>query len=207
MNSRTMTGRLLTLSPIGLIACWISFGAAMGFPESGDHGAMVAGMSENAVATKWLMGLAMLFVVLLIGGLAGLRSSMAGGSGADYATLGIIVIAMSATFSFGEIAAFIVAAEIGAAGDAARAMTLYLAGNGIGATSSAGIMLGMAILGYAVYIQKNFHPIIAVILIATGLFGTGMALYDYGSPLMPIGFIGMTIGIVSIGVSTLRSSD
>ena len=59
MNSRTMTGRLLTLSPIGLIACWISFGAAMGFPESGDHGAMVAGMSENAVATKWLMGLAM----------------------------------------------------------------------------------------------------------------------------------------------------
>ena len=207
MNSRTMTGRLLALSPIGLIACWISFGAAMGFPESGDHGAMVAGMSENAVATKWLMGLAMLFVVLLIGGLAGLRSSMAGGSGADYATLGSIVIAMSATFSFGEIAAFIVAAEIGAAGDAARAMTLYLAGNGIGATSSAGIMLGMAILGYAVYIQKNFHPIIAVILIATGLFGTGMALYDYGSPLMPIGFIGMTIGIVSIGVSTLRSSD
>ena len=207
MNSRTMTGRLLTLSPIGLIACWISFGAAMGFPESGDHGAMVAGMSENAVATKWLMGLAMLFVVLLIGGLAGLRSSMAGGSGADYATLGIIVIAMSATFSFGEIAAFIVAAEVGAAGDAARAMTLYLAGNRIGATSSAGIMLGMAILGYAVYIQKNFHPIIAVILIVTGLFGTGMALYDYGSPLMPIGFIGMTIGIASIGVSTLRSSD
>ena len=86
-------------------------------------------------------------------------------------------------------------------------MTLYLAGNGIGATSSAGIMLGMAILGYAVYIQKNFHPIIAVILIVTGLFGTGMALYDYGSPLMPIGFIGMTIGIASIGVSTLRSSD
>ena len=207
MNSRTMTGRLLTLSPIGLIACWISFGAAMGFPESGDHGAMVAGMSENAVATKWLMGLAMLFIVLLIGGLAGLRSSMAGGSGSDYATLGIIVTAMSATFSFGEIAAFIVAAEVGAAGDAARAMTLYLAGNGIGATSSAGIMLGMAILGYAAYIQKNFHPIIAIILIVTGLFGAGMALYDYGSPLMPIGFIGMTIGIASIGVSTLRSSD
>ena len=207
MNSRTMTGRLLTLSPIGLIACWISWGAIMGFPESGDHAAMVAGMSEYAVATKWLMGLAMLFIVLLVGGLAGLRSSMAGGSGSDYATLGIIVIAMSATFSFGEIAAFIVAAEVGAAGDTARAMTLYLAGNGIGATSSAGILLGMAILGYAVYIQKNFHPIIAVILIVTGLFGTGMALYDYGSPLMPIGFIGMTIGIASIGVSTLRSSD
>ena len=207
MNSRTMTGRLLTLSPIGLIACWITWGGVMGFPDSGDHAAMVAGMSANAVATKWLLGLAMLFVFLLIGGLAGLRSSMAGGSGSDYATLGIIVIAMSATFSFGEIAAFIVAAEVGAAGDAARAMTLYLAGNGIGATSSAGILLGMATLGYAVYIQKNFHPIIAVILIVTGLFGAGMALYDYGSPLMPIGFIGMTVGIASIGVSTLRSSD
>ena len=179
----------------------------MGFPDSGDHAAMVAGMSANAVATKWLLGLAMLFVFLLIGGLAGLRSSMAGGSGSDYATLGVIVIAMSATFNFGEIAASIAAADVGADGDGARAMTIYLAGNGIGATSTAGILLGAAILGYAVYIQKNFHLIIAALLIATGLFGAGMALYDYGSPLMVIGFIGMTLGIVAMGVSTLRSSD
>ena len=207
MSSRTMTGRLLILSPIGLMASWIIWGGVMGFPDSGDHAAMVAGMSANAVATKWLLGLAMLFVFLLIGGLAGLRSSMAGGSGSDYATLGIIVIAMSATFNFGEIAASIAAADVGAAGDGARAMTIYLAGNGIGATSTAGILLGTAILGYAVYIQKNFHLIIAAVLIATGLLGAGMALYDYGSPLMVIGFMGMSLGIVAMGVSTLRSSD
>ena len=207
MSSRTMTGRLLILSPIGLMASWIIWGGVMGFPDSGDHAAMVAGMSANAVATKWLLGLAMLFVFLLIGGLAGLRSSMTGGSGSDYATLGIIVIAMSATFNFGEIAASIAAADVGAAGDGARAMTIYLAGNGIGATSTAGILLGTAILGYAVYIQKNFHLIIAAVLIATGLFGAGMALYDYGSPLMVIGFMGMSLSIVAMGVSTLRSSD
>ncbi len=207
MSSRTMTGRLLILSPIGLMASWVIWGGVMGFPDSGDHAAMVAGMSANAVATKWLLGLAMLFVFLLIGGLAGLRSSMAGGSGSDYATLGIIVIAMSATFNFGEIAASIAAADVGAAGDGARAMTIYLAGNGIGATSTAGILLGTAILGYAVYIQKNFHLIIAAVLIATGLLGAGMALYDYGSPLMVIGFMGMSLGIVAMGVSTLRSSD
>ena len=207
MSSRTMTGRLLILSPIGLMASWIIWGGVMGFPDSGDHEAMVAGMSANAVATKWLLGLAMLFVFLLIGGLAGLRSSMAGGSGSDYATLGIIVIAMSATFNFGEIAASIAAADVGAAGDGTRAMTIYLAGNGIGATSTAGILLGTAILGYAVYIQKNFHLIIAAVLIATGLLGAGMALYDYGSPLMVIGFMGMSLSIVAMGVSTLRSSD
>ena len=156
MSSRTMTGRLLILSPIGLMASWIIWGGVMGFPDSGDHEAMVAGMSANAVATKWLLGLAMLFVFLLIGGLAGLRSSMTGGSGSDYATLGIIVIAMSATFNFGEIAASIAAADVGAAGDGARAMTIYLAGNGIGATSTAGILLGTAILGYAIIRWKFF---------------------------------------------------
>ena len=97
--------------------------------------------------------------------------------------------------------------DVGADGDGARAKTIYLVGNGIGATSTAGILLGTAILGYAVYIQKNFHLIIAAVLIATGLLGAEMALYDYGSPLMVIGFMGMSLSIVAMGVSTLRSSD
>ena len=207
MSSRTMAGRLLVLSPIGLMACWIIWGGVIGFPDSGDHAAMVAGISANAEATKWLLGLAMLFVFLLIGGLAGLRSSMAGGSGSDYATLGVLIIAMSATFNLGEIAATIAAADVGAAGNGAVAMTIYLAGNGIGATSSAGMMLGIAILGYGVYTQKNFHTIIAALLIVAGIFGLVMALYDYGSPLMAIGYVGMSLGVAAMGVSTLRSAD
>ena len=207
MSSRTMTGWLLVLGPIGLMACWIIWSGVIGFPDSGDHAAMVAGISTNAEATKWLLGLAMLFVFLLIGGLAGLRSSMAGGSGSDYATLGVLIIAMSATFNLGEIAATIAAADVGAAGNGAVAMTIYLAGNGIGATSSAGMMLGIAILGYGVYTQKNFHTIIAALLIVAGIFGLVMALYDYGSPLMGIGYLGISLGVAAMGSATLRSAD
>jgi len=207
MSSRTMTGWLLVLGPIGCMACWIIWGGVIGFPDSGDHGAMVAGISANAEATKWLLGLAMFFIFLLIGGLAGLRSSMAGGSGSDYATLGVLIIAMSATFNLGEIAATIAAADVGAAGNGAVAMTIYLAGNGIGATSSAGMMLGIAILGYGVYTQKNFHTIIAALLIVAGIFGLVMALYDYGSSLMGIGYLGMSLGVAAMGSATLRSSD
>ncbi len=207
MSSRTMTGRLLILSPIGLMASWIIWGSVLGFPDAGDPSAMLAGMAAHAEATKWLLGLAMLFVFLLTGGLVGLRSSMTGGAGADYATLGILIMAMSATFNFGEIAASIAAAKTAAAGGGSMAMTIYIAGNAIGGLSSAGIMLGTAILGYGVCVQKIFHPIIPAVLIATGLFGAGMALYDYGSPLMVIGYMGMSLGIVAMGVSTLRSSD
>ncbi|SVD93588.1 uncharacterized protein METZ01_LOCUS446442 [marine metagenome] len=207
MSSRTMTGWLLVLGPIGLMACWIIWRGVIGFPDSGDHAAMVAGISANAEATKWLLGLAMLFVFLLIGGLAGLRSSMAGGSGSDYATLGVLIIAMSATFNLGEIAATIAAADVGAAGNGAVAMTIYLAGNGIGATSSAGMMLGIAILGYGVYTQKNFHTIIAALLIVAGIFGLVMALYDYGSSLMGIGYLGISLGVAAMGSATLRSAD
>ena len=78
MTSRTMTGRLLILGSLGMIASWIIWGAIIGFPDPGDHATMVASLSANAEATKWLLGLAMLWIFLLVGGLVGLRSSITG---------------------------------------------------------------------------------------------------------------------------------
>lgn len=207
MTSRTMIGRLLILGPIGMIACWLGWSIVIGNPDAGDHAAMVAAVSQNPESTKWLLGLAALFMFFLVGGLAGLRNTMTGGPGSSYAAMGVLIIIMSAAFGLGEIALTIVAGDVGSAGNAAAAMTIYLAGNGIGAVSSAGIFLGFAALGLGVYIQKNFNTIIACLLTVTSLFGLVMALYDYGSVLLAVGFIGMTISVVAMGVSTLRSSE
>ena len=62
-------------------------------------------------------------------------------------------------------------------------------------------------IGLGVYIQKNYNTIIACLLTASGLLGLGLALYDYGSQLIAIAFIAMTISVAAIGVSILRSSD
>ena len=64
MVSRTMIGRLLILGPIGGLACWLIWGGILGFPDNGDHAAMVAAISGNAESTKWIMGLAALFFFL-----------------------------------------------------------------------------------------------------------------------------------------------
>ncbi|MQF82606.1 hypothetical protein FIM02_00375 [SAR202 cluster bacterium AD-802-E10_MRT_200m] len=207
MISRTMIGRLLILGPIGMFASWFGWSMALGNPDSGDHAAMIAAVSQNPESTKWLLGLAGLFMFFMIGGLTGLRNTMTGGPGSSYAALGVLIIIMSGAFNLSEIALIIVAGDVGAAGNASAATTIYLAGNGIGAVSSAGIFLGFATLGLGVYIQKNFSSIIACLLIATTLIGLVTALYDYGNILMAVGFIGMTISVVAMGVSTLRSSE
>ena len=190
-----------------MMASWMIWGALMGFPDQGDHTAMVSAISANAAISKWLMGLATLFVLLMAAGIAGLKGSMAGGSGSDYAAIGILIFLMSAAFGLGETALTIAAGDVGATGNAAVATTIYLAGNGIGAIATAGIFLGMSILGLGIYIQKNFNIILAVLLIASGLFGIVMTLYDYGNPSMIVGYAGMSLCVVAMGVSTLRASD
>jgi hypothetical protein len=105
---------------------------------------------------------------------------MAGGFGSDDAAMGVLIVTMSAVFGLGEIALTIVAGDVGSAGNPAVATTIYLAGNGIGAISTASILLGFIAIGLGVYIQKNYNAIIACLLTASGLFGLVLALYDYG---------------------------
>ena len=207
MTSRTMMGKLLIIGPIGIMASWFAWGGLIGVADQGDHAAMVAAVSQNAEITKWLLGLAALFMFLMVAGLAGLKNTMAGGPGSDYAAMGVLIVVMSAAFGLGEIALTIVAGDVGSAGNPAVATTVYLAGNGIGAISTAGLFLGFTAIGLGVYIQKNYNTIIACLLTASGLLGLGLALYDYGSQLIAIAFIAMTISVAAIGVSILRSSD
>jgi hypothetical protein len=207
MNSRTMTGRLLILAPITIMAAWFGWGGILGFPDSGDHAAMVAAISQNPDTTKWLLGIAVLGMFMLAAGLQGLKNIMSGGSGSDYTSMGVLFFTMSIAAGLGEIALTIAAADAGAAGMPTIAMPIYLAGNGIGALTSAGMFLGFMLIGYGVYIQKNFNKIIPCLLFLTALFGLTIALYDYGSGLVSIGYLGMSVSTLAMGITILRSTD
>jgi len=207
MVSRTMIGRLLIIGPVGGMGSWLIWGGILGMPDSGDPAAMVAALSANADITKWMMGLAIFFFLLLIAGLTGLRNTMTGGPGSDYAAMGVLFVVMAMSVGLAEVGLTIAAAEIGASENGPLAMTMYLAGNAIGAISTAAMMLGMAVLGLGIYIQKNFHVAIAGILIIGGLAGLGISLVDYGSQLLTVGYVAMTAGTALIGVSIVRSSD
>ena len=82
-----------------------------------------------------------------------------------------------------------------------------MAGNGIGVISTAAIFTGFIAIGLGIYIEKNFNQIIAGLLLIASLFGLVMTLYDYGSQLLVIGYMGMSLSVVALGVSMLRSSD
>ena len=207
MISRTMIGRLLIIGPVGGMASWLIWVGMLGVSDFGDHAAMVAAISANADVTKWIMGLAIFFFLLLVAGLTGLRNTMTGGPGSDYAAMGVLFVVMAMSVGLAEVALTMGAAEIGASGNGSLAMTMYLAGNAIGAISTAAMMLGMAVLGLGIYMQKNFHVAIAVLLMVGGIAGLSISLYDYGSQLLTIGYLGMSIGVASIGVSIVRSSD
>ena len=49
----------------------------------------------------------------------------------------------------------------------------------------------------------NFSPIIAGLMVITGIFTVIMCLVDYESPILAIGYIGVVISFVALGVSLL----
>ena len=206
MTSRTMTGSVLVAGPIGIMVSWLGWSALVGNPDSADHAAMIAAVSQNPETTKWLLGLAGLFSLFMATGLGGLRNSMPGGQGSDYVSMGVLIVTMAITAGLGEIALTIAAGEVGATGNTAVATTIYLAGNGIGVISTAAIFTGFIAIGLGIYIEKNFNQIIAGLLLIASLSGLVMTLYDYGSQLLIIGYMGMSLSVVALCVSMLRSS-
>ena len=132
---------------------------------------------------------------------------MSDGPGSNYAAIGVLIVTMSAAFGLGEMAMALGTADAGSAGAVELATTLYFVGNAIGVVSSAGMFLGFTAIGLAVYLQKNHNQIIACLLFITAAIGLIIALVDYNNNLMIIGYMGMTISVILIGVSTLRTSE
>ncbi len=181
---------------------------------------------ENVTALKILFPLVTLLFLLPIAGVGYIKKSMEGGPGsyiAGFAWLLIIIgfaaglaevgsgLAMAESSDNAATAAAAAAGDPVAAGTAAAtaatnqavAASMFANGQAIGAVSTAFSMLGFALFGVGVWQAKNFSPIIAGLLVVAGLFTVIMCLVDYESILMGLGYLGIVLSFVGLGVSLL----
>lgn len=208
MNSRTLTGLLLIVGPIVTFAGFIAIGAGLGFDvDWDDPSEMIPALGDNAQLMKTLFPVATLGMIIVAAGFSGLHRSMSDGSGAHYMSIGLLFFVIGTTVVVGESALSLGASE--AASDVNQALpeALLAAAGAIGSIGEAIHFLGFAIIGIAIYAQKNLHSVLSILMFLIGLVGLGSALAAYTSPIMLLSYAGMSILTLATGVLVIRSKD
>ena len=222
MSSRTLTTWLLIAGPIVAIVGFGGWGTVLGFDlDSSDSQAVITALAGNIDGVKPFAMLATLGYLSIIAGLAGVKSSMDGGSGHSIAGVGVLLLVIGAAGGVIEAGLQLATGEAGsqaaqaaAAGAAESAATLssvaaaaYAASSGIGAITTAFVMLGFGIIGAGILVQKNFHTAIGALIVVVGIIGTIVAAVDYTNQLMFGVYILFMLLSVAMGIITLRSQS
>ena len=207
MSSRTLTGWLLIGGPIVMWAGFMSMFPALGNVDWGDASEMIPAAGENAGIMKTAISVATLGMLIVAAGFAGLNHSMSGGSGAHYMRAGLLVYVIGATVVIGESALTIGMAEAASGGNQAVGEALYGAAGAIGSAGEATRFLGMAVIGFAIYTQKNLHMVLGCLMFLIGLIGAGLSVCVYQSDFMMIAYVAMTIVTVATGILVIRAKE
>ena len=85
MSTRMLTGLLLIIGPIVLLAGFLVFGSSGALDDWSDTAGTVTELGKNPGLVKTAASIVVLGMLGGAAGLAGLSHSMAGGSGAHYA--------------------------------------------------------------------------------------------------------------------------
>ena len=205
MSTRMLTGLLLIIGPIVLLAGFIGFEASGAAPTDwSDTAGTVAELGKNPGLVKTFMSIGILGMLGGAAGLAGLNHSMAGGSGAHYARLGLLLYVIGITIGLAEPALLIGIAGAAADGQAG-AETLFTASQAIGAGAATIWYLGLSVIGISIFVQKNLHKILATLIVIVGVIGTVVTRYDYTSDLIGVPFLGSVVVTIATGALFLRS--
>ena len=180
---------------------------ALGNIDWSDASEMLSAAGENAGIMKAAISVATLGMLIVAAGFAGLNHSMSGGSGAHYMRAGLLVYVIGATVVIGESALNIGLAQAASDGKQAVAEVLFAASEAIGSAGEATRFLGFALIGASIFTQKNLHVALGALMVVIGLFGVGVAVSDYTSPTMAVGYIGSTILTLATGVLVIRTKD
>ena len=180
---------------------------ALGNVDWGDASEMIPALGENAGLVKAVIPVATLGMLIAAAGFAGLNHSMSGGSGAHYMRAGLLVYVIGATVVIGESALTIGMAEAASGGNQAVGEALYGAAGAIGSAGEATRFLGMAVIGFAIYTQKNLHMVLGCLMFLVGLIGAGLSVCVYQSDFMMIAYVGMTIVTVATGILVIRAKE
>ena len=92
-------------------------------------------------------------------------------------------------------------------GNVAVASNMFAGSSAIGATTTAFSMLGFALVGVGILQQRNFNQLVAGLMVIAGIFTLVVCLIDYESPTVAIGYIGVVISFVGLGVSLLGKKE
>ena len=207
MSSRTLTGLLLIAGPIVLLAGIIPVFSSLGDVDWGDASELIPAAGENAGLFKAAIPVATLGMLIVAAGFAGLNHSMSGGSSAHYMRVGLLFYIIGATLVVGESALTIGLAEAASGGNQAAAEALFAASGAVGSAGEATRFLGFALIGVSIFTQKNLHVALGALMVVIGLIGVGVAVSDYDSPIMGIGYIGGAILTLATGILVIRAKD
>ena len=228
MDKNKITGLALSISPAAAIVLWFVLGFVILDGVGPDNPQKwIAELGANSTAVKYFFPIVTLLFLIGIGGLGYIKKSMEGGPGSYIASFAWFLILLGAAAQLGEVAFTLALAEASnnaavagaaaAGGDAAAAATasansaiaasMFAGGQAIGAVTTAFSMLGFALFGYAIWQQKNFSPILACLMFVIGIYTLIMCLIDYENPLVAIGYMGIVVSFVWLGISLLNKKD
>ena len=206
MSTRMLTGLLLIIGPIVLLAGFLVFGSSGALDDWSDTAGTVTELGKNPGLVKTAASIVVLGMLGGAAGLAGLSHSMAGGSGAHYARLGLLLYVVGITIGLAEYALLIGVAETAGDGQAG-AETLFTAATAIGAGATTIWFLGLSVIGISIFVQKNLPTILAALIVVVGVIGTVVATSDYSSDLWIIPMLGSIVVTIATGALFLRSDS
>ena len=207
MSSRTLTGLLLIVGPIVMLGAFMSIAISIGESDWGNASVVIPALGENAGLVKTLFPVAMLGMLMVAAGFAGLNHSMSGGSSAHFMRMGLLVYVIGTAVVFGEAVLSMGIAEAASDGKQAVAEALFAAAGAIGSGGEATRFLGFALMGAGILAQKNLHIALGALMVAIGLVGAGTSIADYTSNFMVIGYAGASILTLATGVLVIRAKD
>ena len=207
MDTRRITALVLIIFPLLAIAGWFGFGfGVMGGTGPDNVQGWIAGLGENSATVKILLPIiTLLFVLAVVGGLGTIKNSMDGGAGHYLAGIGFLLIILGSAGQLIETAFTLALAE--ASNNAAVATNMYASGQAVGALTTAASMVGFILFGIGILQQKNFSPILAGLMVVTGIYTLVFCLVDYEGQLIGIGFLGIVASLVWLGIGLLRKKS
>lgn len=222
MDTRRITGLALIVPPLIAIIGWFAVGfVVLDGVGPDDPQKYIAEMGANSTAITYMMPIITLLFLMAVGGVGYIKKSMEGGPGSYIAGFAWFLIILGSAAQLGEVAATLALAEASdnaataaaagaadiAATNSAVASSMYAAGQAIGAVSTAFSMVGFALFGVGILQQKNFSPLVAGLIIVAAIYTAVMCLIDYENPLIAVGFIGVVVSFIALGVSLLNQKD
>ena len=207
MSTRTLTGLLLIVGHIVMLGAFMSVAISVGTSDWGNASVVIPAMGENAGLVKTLFPVAMLGMLMVAAGFAGLNHSMSGGSSAHYMRVGLLVYVIGTAVVLGESALSMGIAEAASGGKQAVAESLFAASGSFGSAGEATRFLGFALMGASILTQKNLHIALGALMVVIGLIGVGTSIADYTSNFMMIGYAGASILTLASGVLVIRAKD